>query len=386
MPNHAVRLSLVILLMLAATAAAADFAGTYRGTAKGGPIAVELSADAGGYAGSIRLGDAALPCRATERDGGLAGTFAAGGQTYPFTAALAGDALTLSSGNATYHLARSTAAGEVDAKLLAAAGGGRTVFFAWPDAKAAPDALRSTVGVLRKLVGGPVTPAGGFVDSKSPANGGATFTGTTADGRAVRGTILCGRAEGGGAGGEVATVLYAPADATPAQWRTLRAALPKRPLPLHEHRFPDDTGSIGLPDGWTTATRSLDDPVLIKGPAGQVVAIGGSTLCYTPESQIVQTDRQMRIQSRQTQQQMRLQCQQMGLPLPPPTQEMPPFPSPVVPFADPPTALRQLFPTFDANCRRFLGFGVRFEQMLEARPTRRHAAERPGGAADLHVL
>ena len=85
----------------------------------------------------------------------------------PFPATLAGDALTLATGGATYTLTRppanplaaaaDPAAPAVDATLLASTTTGRAVFLNWPRAHSAADALRATVPLLPKVVGGSAT-------------------------------------------------------------------------------------------------------------------------------------------------------------------------------------------------------------------------------------
>ncbi len=95
-----------VVLAGATRAQAVDYAGTYRGPT----LAADLSAVAGGYAGTLHLGDRSMPCRAKPDGDHLSGTFDVEGTSFPFTATLAGDALTLSSGGRTYALTRGAAA------------------------------------------------------------------------------------------------------------------------------------------------------------------------------------------------------------------------------------------------------------------------------------
>ena len=105
-PTAARLLAGAALLAAATGARAADYAGTYRGEIRGQAGSVELTAAAAGYDGTIHMGRTDLPCHAVEQGDRLSGTFTSGGSSFPFTATLAGDALTLSTGSSTFHLDR----------------------------------------------------------------------------------------------------------------------------------------------------------------------------------------------------------------------------------------------------------------------------------------
>ncbi len=101
-------LSAAVLLLLAAAAAAPDYTGAYHGER----LTVDLHADGnGGYAGT-----AATPAgqhfdlTGRDADGVLRGTFAAAGHPFDFTAKLAGDHLTFTTGGTAYELDRPAAA------------------------------------------------------------------------------------------------------------------------------------------------------------------------------------------------------------------------------------------------------------------------------------
>ena len=267
-------------LAYVAAARAADYAGTYRGDIKGRASSVELSpAPGGGYVGAIRLGDTPYPCHANDNGDHLTGTFASGGNAFPFTATLAGETLTLSTAGAAYTLTRpatnpldtgnAPATADPAVSELARTATGRTVVLGQPSATTAEGALDAALPRLPAIVGGPITVTGRFTDTKQPDRGGASFT-STANGRAVRGVAFCGKST---AGGEDVSVAYAAADAPAAEWQTLTAALPHQTV-LKPYVFPDGTGSIGVPDGWTCKAQSALDPILVDGPDGQRVALG----------------------------------------------------------------------------------------------------------------
>jgi hypothetical protein len=61
---------------------------------------------------------------------------------------------------------------------------------------------------------------------------------------------------------------------------------------MQKHVFPDGSGSIDLPPGWTTEQQSASFGVLIKGPVGQQVAIGSSVVVNTPDGLLAGTGQQ----------------------------------------------------------------------------------------------
>ena len=353
LPIRPTRLAAVAALLAPAVATAADYAGTYRGQAKGQPAVVDLSpAGAKAFAGTIRLGPATLACRGIEQGDHLAGKFASGGHDFPFVAKLAGDGLTLTTGGATYTLTRGAAAPPPavgEAKLLASTATGRTVFLSYPKAASAVDVLQAMGPTLTQVVGKAATMTGAFADAKTGATGGASFTGTDRQGRAVRGLVLCG----GGGGGEAASVVFATLDAPSADWEMLRAALPTQPLKLRTHPFPDGTGSIDLPAGWTVREQSLDFGCFVKGPDGQMISIGQAFPVDAPGDQTIQMIAQTEQMARR-----------VGI-RPPPRPPML-----VVPFTSPPEAIQALMPQLDKITRQTQGFGLRFGRWSSPNPCR----------------
>lgn len=88
-------------------AATDPFAGVFEGSG----LRLELApAPEGGYAGRMQFRGETYPARARASGARLDGTFRAPAGEFPFTAAFVGDALELSSGGATYRLARPAAA------------------------------------------------------------------------------------------------------------------------------------------------------------------------------------------------------------------------------------------------------------------------------------
>jgi hypothetical protein len=334
----------------AAVASAADFAGTYAGPT----LSVDLSPDgSGGYTGTFHLGQQNMPCRARPDGYGLAGTFDAGGASYAFTATLAGDAMTVSSGGKQFTVTLPTA--PATANPLATAGAspapalpdvtelahtatGRTLLLTQPSATTADAALDGALPRLTRAVGASITVQGRFADAKQPDRGGASFT-ATVDGRPVHGVTFCGRST---AGGEDVSVAYCAVDAPQADWQTLTAALPHQ-VKLTTYSFPDGTGSIGLAEGWTCDAKSAADPVIARGPDGQnvimgsVVAVNGSR---SPAAHMRQMGEQVRKNLEDTYKRLGRQ--------PPP----PPRAAPVMDifgeFDDPVPLFQQVYPQINA--------------------------------------
>ncbi len=387
---------LPVAVLIAAAAAAApawavDYAGTYRGPIKGQPAAVELHPDGPAYAGTITVGTAALPCRANPRADGLAGTFSSNGTDFPFTATVAGDAMTLSTGGATYALTRPPAnpldaapsAPPPAAAELARTATGRTLVLAQPTATTAQAALDAVLPNLPAAVGGAVAVTGRFADTRSGDRGGASFT-AVVHGRPVHGVAFCGRSTDGG---EEVAVAYAATDAPPAEWQTLTAALPRQ-VALHPYSFPDGTGTIGLPDGWTCRTQSACDPILADGPDGQRVTFGQSFTVNGPQSPAAQAERQIAQSDRDLaaqQEQINAQLRQMGArPV-----AAPPMPErkPAVAFGmffgrfdDPVAMLQAVYPQL-SQCLVLNGQPPeQIDRILAATPA---TPQMPGGRADL---
>jgi hypothetical protein len=309
-----------IVLALAGIARAADYAGAYRGTS----LALDLSADAsGGYTGTLRLGQQSMPCRANPDGDHLAGTFDANKTSYRFTATLAGDTLTLLSAGTQYTMTRPAtavapnplarggappAATPTDVAELARTATGRTLLLPQPSATTAEAALDGALPRLPVAVGGAITVQDRFADAKQPTRGGASFT-ATVDGRPVHGVCFCGSST---AGGEDVSVAYCAADAPPAEWAALTAALPHR-IALHEYAFPDGTGSIGVPDGWTCPAKSACVSFHVDGPDGQQAIIFTTIDVDGEQSGNAKTDRSNRALWQENEDRMRRMNAAVGI-------------------------------------------------------------------------
>jgi hypothetical protein len=139
-----------------------------------------------------------------------------------------------------------------------------------------------------------------YQNAKDTSSGGATFS-STLDGHAVRGIISVKLQDGGA---KVA-IVFGRADAPKSEWEKLMAApaqqasttapanagqasgAPASNAALTEYDYPDGTGSIGLPEGWTTQAQSAAGGVAIRGPANQVIFVHNAVTVQTPDSPIV---------------------------------------------------------------------------------------------------
>ena len=408
MKQSAARAVFLTAALVTTVARAADYAGTYRGDIKGQPSSVELTKANGGYVGTIRLGTTLLPCRGAEQGDHLAGTFTSGGALFDFTATRSADTLTLCTAGATYTLtgqppANPLAPADVAAPAppvapappadapaeglpLATTDTGRAVVFHQPAATTAAAALDATLPLLPRAVGGPITVTGRFADTKQPDRGGASFT-ATVGGRPLHGVAFAGRST---PGGEDVSVAYCAADAPAAEWATLTAALP-HPVGLREFDFPDGTGSIGVPEGWTCRSNSAADAVVVNGPDGQQVTIGQTIALNGQQSPLVQSKRGAEEQKRQTdlsRRRLDMQMRSMGLqptampPMPP----MPPQPPDAAmgifygEFDDPLTMLRRVYPQLSEGSQANHGPPEQIDRVLAVTPAQPMVQ---GGRADL---
>ena len=341
LPTHhrAARLTAALLaLATAAAATAADYAGRYQGQVNGRPLTVDLSADAGGgYAGAVRPGDASYPLTARDRGDALAGTFRSDAGSYNFTATLAGDALTLSTGHWSYTLTRARAAAAANPPAgvleLASTPHGRALLVPEPSADSADAALPT----LPRMVGGTVTAGDRVADRRHPDCGTAPFH-ATVNGNPTRGVAFAGPSKGGGFD---VSVVYATADAPPAECRDLMAALPHAEPPLQQYPFADGTGTIEFPQGWQCNTRSIMDRIIILGPQKQRVVLGATVDFQGANSPVVQGYR------------MAMQVWQKGQSIPGMAQSPPPPPPEghFGEYTDPVTSLQRLIDQNAATAR-----------------------------------
>jgi hypothetical protein len=378
------RVSVVMLVIALASAAAAatDFAGRYQCAA----FELELkSTSPGQCGGTITMSGKPLPATAAVTDNHLNGKFKSQGRDFPFTAVLEGDQLTFTTGTTTYTLTRSPAlnplAGDPanplaetaqssqtqsnptagasisDARVLASTDSGKTLFIPRSGAKSAQAALEATLSDLTKLFGQKPAVTGAFADAQENSRGGAMFT-VTSHGRPLRGVILCG----GGAQGEAVTVTYAAANAAPAEWATLTAALPRQEKMQTVH-FPDDSGSVDLPDQWTTDNQTVMGGVLVKGPADEKVSLSQGLEIVTPDSMAVRMQQQLEANARQN-----------GFQPPPPLQML------VAPYTAPAEALQNLIPQISKFSQAAGGPAVALDKIISAQDA---PASLPNGKASL---
>jgi hypothetical protein len=376
------RISLLIIgiCFLASPVFADDLSGKYHGN----QLSIDLTAAGDGhYDGTIHLGAQDFPCTAIAQANHIDGTFTANGHGFTFAADLNGDAMTLQSGGATYQLTRDTppanplAAAQPanplvqpaapaananpapfnDFQVLATTDSGKTLFIQKPQATSAQSAIQSTLPDLAKLFGSRPKPLNAFADSQQPTRGGATFS-ASKDSKEIHGTILCGAADRG----EVVTVVYANADAPATDLATLNAALPMQSK-METHAFPDDTGSIDLPSGWTTPNETVLGGVVVNGPADQIVTLGRGIEVVTPNSPIVQM-----------QQQAEANARAWGM-APPPRMRV--F---VAPFTGPADALKNLVPQISEFSQMANGPALSLDQIIDSHPA---PANLPNGQAAL---
>ena len=170
-------------------------------------------------------------------------------------------------------------------------------------------ALQATLRDLTQYFGARPAVKGAYVDVKDPSSGSARFT-VTAKGQALQGFIL-GRIVPAGAN---VAVIFALANTPADEWKRLtRARSAPRPaaagreekansalpsevahLPLRQFNFPDGTGSMGLPQGWSTSSQSQRGGIVVKGPGDQLMLLSVPATVVVPNSQTARMQRQFR--------------------------------------------------------------------------------------------
>ena len=168
------------------------------------------------------------------------------------------------------------------------------------EAKSVEAVLASTLQDLSRCFDARPAAKGAFVEAKGRRRGGAPFT-ATLKGQPVKGLVSCVLGE---KGADIA-VTYCWSDAPASEWSKLSggtnasggAAAPA--IEMEEYAFPDGTGTIQLPAGWKTSAQTCIHGVRVDGPSGQSVTLGQSYSVSTPDSFIVQNQKQLAAQARQ---------------------------------------------------------------------------------------
>jgi hypothetical protein len=231
------------------------------------------------------------------------------------------------------------------------------------EAKSVEAALASSLQDLSQWFDARPVAKGAFVEAKARRNGGAPFT-ANLKGQPVKGLVSCVIGE---KGADI-TVTYCGNDAPASEWSKLSggtqapgdAVAPA--FKMSEYAFPDGTGTIQLPAGWKTSAQTCIHGVRIDGPAGQWVTLGQSYSVSTPDSFIVQNQKQLAAQARQ-----------MGFPPPKPIEML------VAPYTGPVDALKNLVPQLSQMSQRRGGPTVTLDKFLE--PPKPAQAGFPNGQA-----
>jgi hypothetical protein len=321
--------SLFGVLLASGFASAADYSGNYTGD----NLAVEIVPDAGAYRGEIRLGEHTFPVKAREAANALSGAFTSQGVDYSFNATLDGDKLTLVTDGTTYTLRRlapppvnplagirqshpqqangNTAATDGNAlagyTLINHSDFGKAFtrqFAAVDDVK---KSLQLTFPDLARYFGARPEILGAYEDQKDHKSAGVAFS-AQLDGKPIKG-FVSSKVNDQGA---TVAVIYCQADAPAAEWTklitppaapdaagnangnddpaALKEAIAK--VPLKTYAIPDNTGTIGIAEGWTTNAQTLAGTTL-NGPADQQVIIGVGAEVITPDNPMIRLNQQL---------------------------------------------------------------------------------------------
>lgn len=264
--------------------------------------------------------------------------------------------------------------------ILGSTPDGETLFIKLAAAHTLESAITQAADALGKVFDDKPTLIQAFAGAQAKGDGGASVSGKL-KGRDVRGLIFCQAGPGGGS----ATVIIAPPDVSKAAMATLFGYMPV-PIHLQTHKFPDGSGSIDLPEGWSTPGTSASFGIVAKGPAGQAVVFASTQVMYTPDCRLVRTARQayqMQLNNYQNalrsyEQMERMRRQNPNLPASRGPQK------PAAPAADPneqwPTlnfcedcsgaeeVLKKWYPIGEAKARRRGGPYTTLEKVIEVAP------------------
>jgi hypothetical protein len=173
-----------------------------------------------------------------------------------------------------------------DFTVLGSTNSGKTLFLKLPSATSVEAAITQTADALGNVCDGKPNITGAFANAQSKDKGGATLT-AKLKGTDIRGLILCGVTPSGGS----SITVIALANTSKEDFAKLMAFIPA-PIKLTPHQFPDGSGTIGLPDGWTTQDSTATYGIHVQGPAGQAVVFNGMSEIYEPNSLLVRQSRQ----------------------------------------------------------------------------------------------
>ncbi len=356
---------LVAICLLTAASAAAE--SPMAGRFTDGKLTVDWSAKDDGYAGTFTLGDRQFPAVAHGSGPSVEGTFTANTREFAFTAALADDTLTVSTGGTRYALKRAADA-PPGYSVAAINNAGKSMVTQKPGVTTITAALRATFPELAAYFGDRPTIGSAYEDAHDHGSGGATFTATAA-GAPVRGIVSCKLNDGGGA---TVAVVYGRPDASKADWDALvdpHVPTTTPPAPAEappaltlttanakEYDLPDGTGSILLPDGWSSKAQSATGPVIADGPDEEQVIFGGQVHVLSPDGQLMQ----IRARTRATQARTAAMIHR------PPPPEAPLMPGTIVlPYTDPQRAVADLTAEWSKiGQARGLPFTVTFNRIL----------------------
>jgi hypothetical protein len=367
-------------LLLTSLARAASPAGDF----SDGTLTVHFSDASGALQGTLSLNGQSYAAAAHSAGSDFTGSFNASGNQFPFTFSLAGDTMTLLSGGKTYTLQRQVPLNPLAAApagpspstqpaapafalnklpagyaVVATNAAGQSLSSQRSNASSLQDILQTTVEDLHHYFGATLTVDRAYQSLNDKSSGGATFTATVAA-QPIRGLISCKLSSNQQA---TIAVVFSRTDTSVADWKalmnppaeTLSAAAPPADAPSAKpddpvaaaakvlgptaktYSFPDGTGTMLLAEGYATQAASALDPILIKGPANQVVYVSVAIPINTKDSLLVKTIRQNQLQAQRNAQMYR-QMNMRVPPRPPPPQIL------VAEFTDPLQAFNELQP------------------------------------------
>lgn len=343
-----------------------------------GKLTVEWTQTDDNYNGTIILGTQHFAATAHSGNGGITGSFASGGNRFPFTGSMDADTLTLTTGGTTYVLKKQSdpvnplAAPSVASAAANALPGytdiastdfGKTLSTQKEGVASIQAALEATFPDLTRYFGVKPVIGSSYQDAKDPKSGGATFS-STLNGQPVKGIVSCKLSDKGAA----IAVIYARADTSKMEWDKLmapppqnaaRAVISNSGIPMHEYDFPDGTGSIGLAEGWVTDAKSVLHRIIVVGPDHQKLDLADNVMVNTEDSPAVQFARQSDAVANQNQAFWAAHGTR-------PTPAAPRPPMLIAPYAAPVEALKNLLPQFSKLSEYHNGPSFTLEKIISS--------------------
>jgi hypothetical protein len=161
--------------------------------------------------------------------------------------------------------------------ILGSTATGKTLYLKLPAGLALEAAITQAADELGKVLDAKPVISDAFAKAADKSEGGAGIAGKL-KGKDIKGLMFVGT----GTAGASATIIIDAADAPKEDAATLMGFIPTA-VKMTTHTFPDGSGSIDLPDGWTTPMQSASGGIVVIGPGKQTVWYCNIRQIYDPQ-------------------------------------------------------------------------------------------------------